>query len=469
MTKKEFKYRMERGLGSCIVELKRTPDKARYKDIIIWGCKHVLAYDAQCEGTRSRYLYQMIELYEDWTDFYEAAAARLKICCSMPGWEFVQYAELCAWMAGGGYEPAGQRLDAVYAHLLEVLAQRKNCSKGGVFPERNNMEALCIVKVIGQHDAPGAARQEYIRIVNDLGSLFHKNERLYSYEYFSDFQKECEIYCGKAEIHRMLNLYGDREGVAAYRKSMEAARNKRYAKSRSRKSFSADAVYERLCRGEEADAGRNNSLYVAQIVQNQGGQEELEKLAGLYAKEQEVSVRTELLRLLANRYGAAVVNADCLIRDASSESEELRRCACLALGYIRSEEVHAFALELLAGDREEEKTYAVNMLLRNYKAEDKELVIELVKAVPISRDRDEWHSIFRLVMDVLADRSVKKPPRELLPYMYENTLCSRCREYIVLEMGKRQMLTAELLEECRYDCNRDIRRYAEERIAVRNG
>ena len=72
MTKKEFKYRMERGLGSCIVELKRTPDKARYKDIIIWGCKHVLAYDAQCEGTRSRYLYQMIELYEDWTEIGRA-------------------------------------------------------------------------------------------------------------------------------------------------------------------------------------------------------------------------------------------------------------------------------------------------------------------------------------------------------------------------------------------------------------
>lgn len=439
-----------------------------YKDIVVWGCKYSLAYDTQFEGSRSWYLYQMIKLYEDWADFYEAVSGCLRLCCSGPRWKFVQYAELCARMAAGGYEPAGQKLDAVYAYLLDVLSQRKYSSGSSAFLERDNMEALCIVKVVFQYGYPGAARQEYVRIVNDLGGLFQKNEKLYSYEYFSGFQQECEMYLGRTEVHRLLNLYGDREGIVAYRKSMAAVRHKQYARSGDRESLSADAVYERLCRGEWTGAGRDIPLYMARTFQNLGKQEEFERLARLYAEEQEIPVRTELLRLLTNHYGAELLDVDCLIRDTRSESEELRRCAYLALGCIQSEEVRAFALELLSGNLEEdEKGYAVNMLLRNYMSKDKELVIQCVKTVPVSRDRDEWHFVFHQVLDLLGNQKVKEPPRELLPYMYETTLCSHCREYIVLEMGKRQMLTEELLEECRYDCNGVICRYAEERIAGR--
>ena len=46
-----------------------------------------------------------------------------------------------------------------------------------------------------------------------------------------------------------------------------------------------------------------------------------------------------------------------------------------------------------------------------------------------------------------------------LEYMYENTLCSCCRESIVKEMGSRYMLTDRILEECLYDSNEEIREY----------
>lgn len=44
--------------------------------------------------------------------------------------------------------------------------------------------------------------------------------------------------------------------------------------------------------------------------------------------------------------------------------------------------------------------------------------------------------------------------------MYRNTLCSFCRKYVVWEIGRRRMLTRELLEEMKYDCNGEIRAYA---------
>ena len=47
----------------------------------------------------------------------------------------------------------------------------------------------------------------------------------------------------------------------------------------------------------------------------------------------------------------------------------------------------------------------------------------------------------------------KGKPNELLGYKYRSILCSFCREYVVKEMGRRRMLTRELLEEMQYDCN----------------
>lgn len=482
MTKKEFKYGMERGLGSCILELERASDKERYKDIIVWGCKHELAYDAQSEGTRSQYLYQMIEMYEDWTDFYEAASSRLKICCSRAGWEFMQHAELCALMAGGGYMPAGKLLDEIYEYLFEVLSQRKIHSKNGIFTERTNMEALCIAKVTYQHSSQRESEQEYIKIVNDLGMLFQKNARLYSHEHFLWFQQVCEDCFGKIRIRQLLELYADMEDVESYWKSMRAIRWNQGNGSRGKRLTSADKIYEELCKGKRA--GKDIPLSITQIFQNQGRQEEVQRLARLYDEEQKPSVRTELLKLLANRCGAEFLDVNTLINDTRSEQKELRQYAFLVLTHIRSEEVYAFALELLMelnadeakgdtksdianrtkGDTKNDiKSYAVRMLLQNYSVQDEELVVQLVKSIPISRDSDEWHSVFRRVMNLFADRTIKKPPKELLPYMYANTLCSHCREYIVLEMGKRRMLTEELLEECRYDCNEGIRRFAEER------
>ena len=78
--------------------------------------------------------------------------------------------------------------------------------------------------------------------------------------------------------------------------------------------------------------------------------------------------------------------------------------------------------------------------------------------------RSYWHAAFYDVMDVFA--SGKKKPNELLLYMYRNTLCSFCREYVVREMGRRHMLTRELLEEMQYDSNSDIRKYVDKKLRV---
>lgn len=54
-----------------------------------------------------------------------------------------------------------------------------------------------------------------------------------------------------------------------------------------------------------------------------------------------------------------------------------------------------------------------------------------------------------------------KPKTDILEYLYRNTLCGFCREWIVRLMHKKKVLTIAILQECRFDSNSDIRIYAE--------
>ena len=78
MTKKQFRHDMRRGLGSCQLELRRCTDIEEYRQDILWGIQHALAYDAQCEGTRAIYFFDMIELFDDWSEFYNLIADSAK-------------------------------------------------------------------------------------------------------------------------------------------------------------------------------------------------------------------------------------------------------------------------------------------------------------------------------------------------------------------------------------------------------
>ncbi len=63
MTKKAFKEAMLRGLGRCVWAVRQEPKK--YRDLVLWACRRNIAYDAQCEGTRSWYVYTMANCYAD--------------------------------------------------------------------------------------------------------------------------------------------------------------------------------------------------------------------------------------------------------------------------------------------------------------------------------------------------------------------------------------------------------------------
>lgn len=185
-------------------------------------------------------------------------------------------------------------------------------------------------------------------------------------------------------------------------------------------------------------------------------------MAQRYLTEQNSLERAKLLFIFGEGCPFPM-SPDPLIQDAETGDETLKEAAFYALDYVRHEKVHQFVLEL--AEREECASEAVFLLANHYQKEDREMFVRLVKSIPVSYDDNaDWHGAYSAVLDLLGTKGVKSAPKELLPYLYEHTLCSYCREYIVKEMGRRHMVTEKLLRECLYDSNCEIRNYAQKRI-----
>ena len=406
MTKSEFKHNIQRGLGSCISELIKTNNIEKYKDIVIWACSRELAYDAQCEGTRAVYLSQIIDMYDDWDDFYNAVNTRIQRCVSKNNREFMQHAVLLSLMAGAGFEQAGISLSEIYTKLFDMLMKKRRMSNNRSMAEKFNFSNLCIALTSYSCKSPDEIAKMYLKITSDIGKLLLQNKKLYDYSDFEWYQIVCEQTLGKNTVNKILKKNAENKYISAYIFS----RNEYEGASESR---------------EPSD------------------------------------LQVSVSNILNSKYSSENLDIEGLIHDSKSDTAELSENALETLSNIKDIRVLDYALA--RANSGEKDMYTVKILLKNYTAENKDLIIRLVKEFPINIHTD-WHSVFSAVLDLFGEKGVKGLPNELLLYMYKNTLCSFCRFYIVRELGKRHMLSRALLEECRYDCNDDIRDYAVKRL-----
>ena len=99
MTKKEFREAMLRGHGRCVIAVRQDPEK--YRDLVLWACKRNFAYDAQSEGTRSWYIYTMVNSYPDKETFIAATAEALKRHLPNKGWDLLHLSEILMFFWDG--------------------------------------------------------------------------------------------------------------------------------------------------------------------------------------------------------------------------------------------------------------------------------------------------------------------------------------------------------------------------------
>ena len=102
--------------------------------------------------------------------------------------------------------------------------------------------------------------------------------------------------------------------------------------------------------------------------------------------------------------------------------------------------------------------------MTNYAAEDGPLLEALLREWIEKKDWDSLHGAGMDIYRAFAKGSGIPHPKHLLPLLYEYNPCSFCRESAMVYMSRHWMLTKEILEECLFDSNDDIRRYAAKRL-----
>ena len=429
MTKKEFKEAMLRGLGRCVIAVRKEPEK--YREFVLWACKRNFGYDAQSEGTRSWYTYTMANVYPDKESFISAAAEALKKYRPNGSWDLLHLSEVLIFFAMDGYEHAQKAVEEKYQEILAGMFARKR-RPNRVFHELSDLEQLGLVLAVDS--------RSFLRIAGDFGRLYREKK----YMCDGDFA-----------------WFSSSKG-GQYRRTMEAAaqRDENIACFMRREQADIDAQEEHWKQRQlllpETYAGVRLSWWLAQ----KADKETVEQYAIAYREQMHLELRAKALEAFS--WCPYPDDPQLIIEDTKSECEELQNTAWRALENIRHPAVRAFAINNAKSGIRTPENFA--LLVTNYAPEDADLLEEFLWELIAAKDWDDVHAAGLDIYRAFYKDSGIPHPKHLLPLLYEYNPCSYCRESALVYMSKHRMLTKELLEECLYDSNDDIRRMAAKRL-----
>ena len=280
--------------------------------------------------------------------------------------------------------------------------------------------------------------EDTLRILSDIGRLILENP-IYDALDFEHLHSHLTEWGRKRTAVR--RKYAKKDGYAAH----FFAELERLQKER-------EALYGGSTENNEQIRQRSPFLF-----SKNADSEALRLRAEAYLNETDAEKRAELLR--AFWWRRFPLEPDPIINDATAAHEPLRDAAWEALGIIRSPKVRAFALSSL----EAEADKLIPLLIMNCEDGDRGLIEKLLAEALEDKDGDDIIHSIGLNLNYQRDVGFKVPAW-ILHWFYETNRCSNCREDIVRELGRRRLLSDEMLRECLYDSNDDIRKYAEKRL-----
>lgn len=425
MTQKEFKNAMGRGLGRCILAVKKDPE--RYRELVMWACGNNLCFDAQCEGNRSWYVLQMVRQYPDIRPFAEVAAEALGQCDLRDDWRLNHLCALLTGFAGEGDSTAKRALEEKYRALRKLLETLQTRS-GPVFYERDALARLCVTLAVSE----GAC----LKIAEDLGRLYLTKSDLKDGDFEWVYDTVTDR-CGSA----LREAARSSPEIACFIAREEAWR--KIWETRTREKTDHDQM-----------GARRRSMY----LKVEGDRETIGRYAEAYRRTMDPKERAEaLMSFCCCPYPD---DPAPILTDAKSPEEELSWAALLALNNICDPAVREFALAEI--EKDGQGYVFLPMLTRNYRPEDVPILEMLLERALAGDDSDRLHSVQWEILKLFDRRD--EALKHLLPGIYETIPCACCRRRVVAQLNEYGMLTRDILAECLYDSDDDTRQFAFRRI-----
>ncbi|MDE5780419.1 MAG: hypothetical protein K2I03_02930 [Lachnospiraceae bacterium] len=447
MNRKEFEYFMKRGLGRCILELKRNDNIEKFRDIVLKGCLNNYSYDTQCEGTRSEYMYVLQSYYDD-EEYFEDKIIK-KFCGRTSNeWLFDHLANLLYIFADEGSKKSYRAM--IYKYNYMYVRLRKNTGKD----TWKQFEWLCIWLVTLK------GFDWFKKIVLDLADYYERQAKRqaepvsYSFDWF---WSACKEHCDEKEMVKFV-VNSSRKGIRIFWDSLSDFVHEREGQTEKwqsdKKKKPEVPTAEQLI--EECMMENDTVKYRRRILRlrfaNCATDKQVRELAEIIIHLQDnKDLQAKLLEVFRNRMFP--LDAEYLMGYAEDENMVLSKRSLEALSIVKDVRVKEYANMLIQEKRN--LPYALVMIFSNYTKEDDGIILKLLKQQKISYKNGLWHWVFQRTLDWLEKN--QDAPDAAVYYLYENTLCSWCRESVVELMINRGLITEDIRRECKYDSNSDIR------------
>ena len=445
LTVSEFKRYMSQGLGRCALCLAGCEDIEKYRDTVLYGCLRNLSYDLQCEGTRAAYVYSLTRYFDSPEYFLAPIIDEFLTLDDTRDADFKHLADMLECFTRDGSKAAQIALDKKYYILLNEL--KNNTDTEGYDFNRDNFEHLCVIKL----QLYGCGVKTVCNIADNVGELYAANNKYDAWDFGWLYYRIFSV--GKERMYAMLEKQAAKsENIRLfYEKYLESEREESERAGQDIPAIGVDELKAEMLDSPEIPIGYKFRF------SKRATDGENARLTDAIITEDDPEKKSELLSVLLHKSGVVRFSPDTLIEYAESENSDLSLTALAVMAKCRSDKLYNYALDLLNDGKF--KIEAIEILLANYTPGIKELLLKELYSLEVDYDEStDWHSIGMKILSV-KEMGVKLP-KEFFLYVYETTLCSSCRGYVLDEMKRRRLITRNLIEECRYDTNSDISKYA---------
>jgi hypothetical protein len=399
-------------------------------DLVLDACLHDRSYDPQCEGNRADWLFSLFYGSTEYPMFQQKILEALAV--ETHTWDLLQLCRLAKEM--GIADDTGAR-QALKKRVLEIARTFQDDWIGAT-------EWIEIAGVAGMLDL---ARIYGERLLQDADDWV--NEDLLLLTPNTDvLQVALKQYAMKEASLQAYWNYLIVRGV------MQSEESQPQRQKQSRPRYAIEQILHYAQTGTRGFPG---------IYLSFGRHATVDELETVYQQLIEATDEAVQVRLLwVFRRTAMPRLNDIFFQWAMGTNPDLRSAAIAALAQITDPQVHQLARfkatngQIVGADHN-----ALDLFIRNYESSDTDLIERSFSS--IVPNSDDAHSIGASIVEI-AEHQQDQLFAPILKIVYEITPCSICRCDVIKQLAKFQEFEQELVQECLFDSNENIRKLAQE-------
>jgi hypothetical protein len=424
LTREEFSSAIQRGLGRALIHVKKFGIE-EVKDIVLNACLHNLTWDPVCEGERAKWLFDLFADTKYCQDFSDEIVRVLAT------------------------ETDESNLDQLFDIAREMALAGNEQAKAAI-----GKRALEIARIAAEGDALGAEEwmevagiDGFLDLVRIYGKSLIENRDAWVPEY--DVPEYQSTVFERAKKEPEIKSYLDYVAANAKEPTPRKSREERFIKYRedSREQY----PLERILRDANNKKGDYPSFYVT--FGKYATKEELDTVYSKLLAEQDNDIRIRLLWVFCRAQLPGI--DDCLFFWAFGE-QKIRSATVSALAQVKSPRIHDLAVHKLNNDQLVE---ALELFINNYDEKDASSIEKRVLEVKPPIEQADT-IVFNIIH--ITENNPDKALESVLKWSYSATPCSNCREKVVKLLKEMDILSEEIVEECKYDAYESIRAIAKQ-------